>query len=121
MPGSTADGMDVLRVRDAATPAVKRAREGRGPSLVVCNTYRFLGHGGNPDTRSYRTKEEETAWKERCPLNSFEAKLMSAGLLDNAEIARMRAAVLREVEECVRFAEQSPFPSVSQLEEGIYA
>ena len=59
MPGVTVDGMDVLAVRAEAEKLVKRARAGKGPSLLVCQTYRFLGHGRNPDCSLYRTKEEE--------------------------------------------------------------
>lgn len=121
MPGSSVDGMDVLAVREATALAVARAREGKGPSLLVCNTYRFGGHGRNPDTRSYRTKEEEAQWKARCPLESFEQKLLQQGTLSEARITSIRQEVLAEVEEAVRFAEESPFPNVQSIEEDIYA
>src|SRR5262249_27713873 len=53
------DGMDVLAVREAAAAAVARARAGGGPTLLVCDTYRFDGHGMSDRDRYYRTREEE--------------------------------------------------------------
>ena len=76
MPGVTVDGMDVLAVRAETEKLADRARDGKGPSLLVCNTYRFLGHGRNPDCSIYRTKEEEKEWKLRCPIDTFKAKLI---------------------------------------------
>ena len=121
MPGSRVDGMDVLAVREAAAGAVARAREGKGPSLLVCDTYRFGGHGRNPDTRSYRTKEEEAQWKARCPLENYEQKLLLEGVLSEAQIAAIRQEIMAEVEAAVQFAEESPFPQVQSIEEDIYA
>jgi TPP-dependent pyruvate/acetoin dehydrogenase alpha subunit len=121
MPGITADGMDVLAVRRAVEPAIRRARDGSGPSLVVCTTYRFLGHGRNPETRSYRSKDEEATWREKCPIKSFEEKLRSEGLLSDEIITAVRGEILDEVEEAVRFAEQSPFPSTATIEEDLHA
>ena len=62
MPGETVDGMDVVGVRKKAEVAVTRARNKEGPSLLICQTYRFLGHGRNPDCSLYRTKKEEEEW-----------------------------------------------------------
>ena len=58
IPAITIDGNDVLKVYAAADEAVKRAREGGGPTLLNCDTYRFRGHHiGDPGT-SYRDREE---------------------------------------------------------------
>jgi TPP-dependent pyruvate/acetoin dehydrogenase alpha subunit len=121
MPGSRVDGMDVLAVREATAAAVARGRAGEGPSFLVCETYRFGGHGRNPDTRSYRTKEEEAEWKARCPVEGFEQKLLREGVLEAARVAAIRQEILEEVEASVRFAEESPLPGLESIEEDIYA
>lgn len=121
MPGVTVDGMDVLAVRKAAERAIRRARNQRGPSLLICNTYRFLGHGRNPDTSSYRTKAEEAEWQVKCPIKVFEAKLCAEGTLTKKLITSIEKQIRREIEEAVQFAEASPFPSIDELEDDVYA
>jgi len=121
MPGVTVDGMDVLAVRNAAEEAVKRARAGKGPSLLVCQTYRFLGHGRNPDCSLYRTKEEEEKWKRRCPINAFKAKLLGEKLITEEIVENMGNQIVQEIDLAVKFAGESPFPAAEDLESDIYA
>ena len=64
MPGVTVDGQDVFPVWQAAEAAVARARDGAGPSLIECKTYRYYGHHQGDDTRRYRTREEEDAARQ---------------------------------------------------------
>ncbi len=63
MPGVIVDGMDVLAVKEAVEEAAKRARRGDGPTLIECNLSLFRHSKSDP--RAYRTKEEESQWKER--------------------------------------------------------
>ena len=121
MPGTTVDGMDVLAVRKAAEESVKRARTGKGPSLLVCQTYRFLGHGRNPDCSLYRTKEEEEKWKQRCPINTFKAKLLSEKIITEETVENMENQITQEIDLAVKFAGESPFPIAEDLESDIYA
>ena len=121
MPGVTVDGMNILAVREAAEEAVKRARAGDGPSLLVCQTYRFLGHGRNPDCSLYRTKEEEKEWKLRCPINTFQAKLLDEHVITKESIETMEKEIAREIDLAVKFADESPFPVAEDLESDIYA
>lgn len=121
MPGRTVDGMDVLVVRDEVRKAVKRARDGKGPSLLVCQTYRFLGHGRSSDSRSYRTQDEEQEWKARCPIDTLRRKLLTAKAVSEDDIANMDADALRKIESAVRFADESPYPSAEDLETDVYA
>lgn len=121
MPGSTVDGMDVLAVQAEVRKAVARARDGNGPSLVVCQTYRFLGHGRNPDCRVYRTEEEEREWKARCPVESFQAKLLADKTLTRKDVEKMEARVTGLVDAAVKFADESPYPDAADLEADIYA
>lgn len=118
IPGAVVDGMDVLAVWKATEKAVKRARDGRGPSLLECKTYRFLGHSrGDPPYGPYRTQEELETWKKRDPF----LLLIEQGGLTSNEVERIDNEVSEVVEEAVRFAEESPEPDVDVALEDIYA
>jgi len=121
MPGVTVDGMGVLAVRDQVDAAVKRARNGGGPSFLVCQTYRFLGHGRNPDCSLYRTKEEEREWKQRCPIEVFRGRLLKDNIVSENDIGQMEGDIARDITASVEFAEQSPYPLPEDLEADIYA
>ncbi len=118
MPGVVVDGMDVLAVYEEAKKAVKRARSGKGPTLLECKTYRFLGHSrGDPAYGPYRTKEELDKWKKRDPL----LVLREQGKLTTEEVERIERDAIAKIEEAVRFAEESPEPDVGTVLEHIYA
>ncbi len=121
MLGVTVDGMDVLAVRAAAEKSVERARKGDGPSLLVCQTYRFLGHGRNPDCSLYRTKQEEEQWKQRCPIETFKAKLLDENIVTEETVVTMERGITQEIDLAVKFAAESPYPDPEDLETDIYA
>lgn len=109
MRGVLVDGMDVLAVADAVGQAVDDARAGRGPTLIECETYRFLGHSKS-DKCVYRTREEEQQWRMRDPIPSFRDLLLQRGLVSDADALEITAAATAEVAAAVEFARQSPFP-----------
>jgi len=120
MPGEVVDGNDVLAVWAATQRAVRRAREGGGPTLLECKTYRWLQHSlrvKGPD----RPAEEEATWKARCPIARLRGQLASEGHLDDAGFGAMEAAAVREVEASVAFAMASPEPTLDEIETDIYA
>ena len=118
IPGAVVDGMDVLDIWKVTEKAVRRARDGRGPSLLECKTYRFLGHSrGDPPYGPYRTQEELETWKKRDPF----LLLIEQGGLTSNEVERIDKEVSEVVEEAVRFAEESPEPDVDVALEDIYA
>ncbi len=120
MPGAVVDGNDVVAVYEAVSEAVKQAREGRGPSLVECKTYRYKGHfQGDPDT--YRPKEQIEEWKNKDPIPRFEKKLVDMDLLDASRIEEITNHIARELSEAVEFAEQSPFPEPSEITDDVYS
>lgn len=121
IPGEQVDGQDVLAVYRSVKAAVDRARAGQGPSLIECLTYRFEGHFlGDPET--YRAREEVQEWREkRDPIPLFAARLIAAGQFSQAELDQMDQEVLAEVEDAVRFAENSPPPRLEALWEDVYA
>jgi pyruvate dehydrogenase E1 component alpha subunit len=119
VPGMRCDGMDVLDTYAVLSEAVTRVREERRPVLVEAVTYRFRGHS-MADPEQYRSKEEVARWRERDPLTSFGALLLAEGILDQAELERIDAAAIARVDEAVRFAESSPFPTPESLYDDVY-
>ena len=116
--GEIVDGMDVLAVREAAGRAVTEAREGAGPVLLECKTYRFAGHSRG-DVRGYRSREEEGAWKERDPIVRLRARLavtLDVGVLDDTD-AQVEAAL----EDAIEFARNSPLPRAEDALTDAYA
>lgn len=120
MPGKAVDGNDVIAVYLSVKEGVDRARSGAGPSFVVCNTYRWRGHSRS-DKNLYRTKEEIEAWKEKDPIRRFKDRLTSVDVLTEEQANQIEREAQALVDEAVRFAEDSPEPSVDTIEEGVYA
>jgi len=119
MPGDTVDGMDPEAVHEAVTRAVKRARAGEGPTLLEMKTYRYKGHSMS-DPQKYRTKEEVEEYKDRDPVETSKARLLEYFKVSEEEIETINERVRAEVEECVKFAEESPWPSDDELLKDVY-
>lgn len=120
MPGVTVDGNDLMTVYEAVSEGVKRARAGGGPSLVENVTYRWRGHSKS-DANRYRTQEEIEAWKEKCPIQRFRARLIKEGELTEEQAERIEQEAYAAIDAAVAFAEASPEPTVETIEEGVYA
>jgi pyruvate dehydrogenase E1 component alpha subunit len=120
MPGVTVDGNDLPAVAAASRAAVARAREGGGPTLVECKTYRLRGHSKS-DRNLYRTKDEIEAWRARDPIRRLEAELVEAGRFDAATLATIEADAAREIERALEFAKASPDPDPADLTRDVYA
>src|SRR5258708_6016873 len=115
MPYVKTDGMDVLAVRQATLAARERAVAGEGPTLIESLTYRFRGHS-MADPAAYRTREEEKLWKvTRDPIALFEEKLKEVGVVRDDDIRANNDKVDAVVEECARFADESPDPAPESL------
>jgi TPP-dependent pyruvate/acetoin dehydrogenase alpha subunit len=109
LPGVTVDGNDVLTVYGAAVEAVQRARQGEGPTLIECLTYRLCGHSRS-DPRTYRSKDEEKEWEERDPLVSFSKFLLENGHASDEQLVEIDQAVEQRLAEAIAFAETSSAP-----------
>ncbi len=122
MPGVVVDGMDAIAVYEAAGEAIKFAREGSGPTLLECKTYRYYDHVGVRGMGlSYRTDEEVERWRQKDPIMNFEARLAEQGVL-SADAARMiHEQVDQDVQAGIAFAESSPMPDPSTITEDVYA
>jgi pyruvate dehydrogenase E1 component alpha subunit len=107
IPGVTVDGMDVLAVHDAVAEAVERARSGGGPTLVECETYRFVGHS-RTDPGLYRPKEELEHFKCLDSINCLRSNVLDAKLATEDEFKAIDESVENEIDDAIEFARQSP-------------
>lgn len=119
-PGTVVDGMNIFEVYEAARIAINRARSGDGPTLLECKTYRYYGHSGMDNPRSYRTEEEEISWKARDPLKQFQDRVIRDELLTQEELDSIDQKVLQLIEESVQYAESSPEPELIELYTDVY-
>lgn len=118
--GETVDGMNPLAVRGAVSQAVTHARQGDGPSLIECLTYRWYGHS-HSDPRVYRTRAEEGEWKKRDPLETFSKGLVSLGLLEKTELENLDDSVQGKLDTAMDYSTKSPEPGVDELYEDVFA
>jgi 2-oxoisovalerate dehydrogenase E1 component len=116
MPGEIVDGNDVVAVHDAVARAAARAREGGGPTLLECKTYRMRGHEEASGT-DYVPVEQLAAWVARDPIARVESRLDAQGLLPPARRQELAAEVRAEVDARVAEALAAPEPETDQATE----
>ncbi len=119
MPADSIDGMDPEAVHESVIRGVNRARKGDGPTLIEIKTYRYKGHSMS-DPQKYRSKEEVEEYKQRDPIETSREKLLKVFGVSEAEIEAINERVRVEVEECVKFAEESPWPADDELLKDVY-
>ena len=119
IPGITVDGNDVYAIYDAAAKAIKRAREGKGPTLIECKTYRWRGHWtGDPEV--YRTREDVKAWMDKGPIKRMKAKMLEDKVATKAELEAIEKKAMADVEEASEFALNSPEPDPETVMDNVY-
>jgi len=123
IPAEAVDGQDVRAVYAVASRLVEQAREGKGPSFLLANTYRYKGHHvGDVSREYYRPKKEESDWMTyRDPIQLLADFLIAEKLADKTKFDGIQAEVKAEIDAAVAFAMKSPFPGVSQVQEDVYA
>jgi pyruvate dehydrogenase E1 component alpha subunit len=119
IPAEIVDGNDVFAVYDAARRAADHARCGLGPYLVECKTFRMTGHSAH-DPADYVPKQLWEEWGKKDPIRRLEQRIISNGWADQATIDRVYDEIREEIDRAVEWAEQSPFPPVSELLQGVY-
>lgn len=119
MPSRSVDAMNVEEVHHAIAEAAKRARKGEGPTLLELRTYRYKGHSMS-DPAKYRTKEELEAYKKRDPIEQVKDSILKYKFATEEDLEKINKKIKSQVEESVRFAEESPFPSVDELFKDVY-
>lgn len=121
LPGVIADGQDVFAVAQVTATAVARARTGQGPTFLEFKTYRYYGHYFGDDPLRYRTKEEEEYFRARDCIRRFEEQVVQNGALSHEEMRQIDHVAAAQIEEAVRFAEDSPRPDPSEVTTDVYA
>lgn len=108
MPGFDIDGNDVIEVYLTAKEAVQRAREGKGPTLISCATYRKHAHWESDiDLRDETEKKE---WFKKDPIDRIERQMLDARIITESEIKSYHDRVQKMVDDAVEFARKSPHP-----------
>ena len=116
------DGQDVLKVYEAVSEAVERARRGDGPTLVEVMTYRYREHAeGLRLNVDYRDAAEKAHWLSRDPIQLFRQVLIERSVLDEAGMTALEAEIAAEVDEAVKFSNASPYPDVRSAFEHLYS
>jgi pyruvate dehydrogenase E1 component alpha subunit len=111
--------MSAEAVHEGVARAVKRAREGGGPTLLEIKTYRYKGHSIS-DPQKYRTKEEVEEYKQRDPIQSVASTILENKFAKQAELDAINKRVAETVAASVKFAEESPWPNDDELLKDIY-
>jgi pyruvate dehydrogenase E1 component alpha subunit len=120
MKNGQADGMDVMKVYEAAKEAMDFIRKEGQPYFLEIDTYRFRGHSmGDPER--YRKSEEVKKWQEEDPIGIFNKHLLDKKVATRKTLDEIEARVEEEVARAVEFAEASPEPALEDLYADIYA
>lgn len=118
--GKQVDGMDVLKVREAALEAVDYVRSGKGPFILEMKTYRYRGHSMS-DPAKYRSKEEVNEFKEtRDPIETLGRLIMDQKLADEKKLKSIDKGVRDEMSDVVEFCKNSPEPDIEELWTDVY-
>ncbi|GAB1810981.1 thiamine pyrophosphate-dependent dehydrogenase E1 component subunit alpha [Mycobacterium sp. MUNTM1] len=120
MPGVRVDGNDPLAVKDALEVALRRARDGAGPTFIECVTFRFRGHYFG-DRMPYIPTEQLEAAMAADPVPRFRRHLADAGVCGEEELARLDDDALATVESALRAVLNADSPSADELDRDVYA
>ena len=119
MPCGPVDGMNPVKVAEAVSEAIERARRGEGPTLLEMKTYRYRGHSMS-DAQHYRTKDEVAEYKKIDPIVQVLNEIKKNEWLSADEINTINQRVKDTVQECVKFSEASDYPETKQLYDMVY-
>ena len=115
------DGMNLIAVYEAAVKAVARAREGSGPTLLECKTYRFYDHVGRDFGILQRDPDEVAYWRERDPIKQWRKRLAEMEVLSEEEADAITARIGEDMDTAIAWAEQQPDPSPEELFADVYS
>lgn len=119
IPGEAINGNEIRGVYSTVKKAVTYVKK-YGPKLIVCNTYRIMGHSKS-DANVYRTKKEINAWKQKCPIKTMRNYLVKNKILSNKELDEIDKEAAADIESAVAYAEKSSYPSIETIFDDVYA
>lgn len=120
IPGYVVDGADVFAVYEVAAETIERARRGDGPSFIEAKIPRISAHYVG-DTQKYRNEDDLEAARGRDPLKRFRSELEAAGILTEAAVQGIRAAVVEELDRGVAAAKADPWPTADGVTDYVYS
>jgi len=112
-------GMIPELVHEGVARAVKRGRDGEGPTLLEMKTYRYKGHSVS-DPQKYRSKEEVEDYKNQDPITKVRETILENGFATEADLQAIDQKIDAIVEQSVKFAEESPWPDDSEVLKDVY-
>ena len=121
VPAAEVDGNDVLACYVAMESALKRARAGEGPTLLIVKTYRMMGHSSSDDPTVYRDEEEVAPWRERDPIARFAKFLEGRGILAPGEAAGIEKEITQATDAEIHKQEAAPGMPLRSLVEDVYS
>lgn len=123
LPGYFVDGTDVVVVYQLARELVEAARRGEGPTLMECRAYRWRGHAGagSDVNLGYRTQEELEYWLKRCPLESYEKRLINSRILKQEQIDEINSRVKQSVKEAFLYVREGPLPEGREVAKWLFS
>ena len=120
IPGQMVDGMDVLKVREAAYKANKYVRSGKGPYILEMKTYRYKGHSMS-DPAKYRSKDEVKKYKSKDPIEKIKSLIIKNKFFSKNQIEKIEDKIFNDIKTAAEFAENSPKPSINDLYKDVYS
>ena len=122
IPGVSVDGTDVLAVYEAAQQAVQRARDGGGPTLVECKTYRWRIHSEQRgDPSDPRPLEDIELGPQHDALESLARTMIEQSVATESTIKHIEDEVAQAIEDAIAFAKASPLPSPEDALQDVFA
>jgi pyruvate dehydrogenase E1 component alpha subunit len=119
IPGKSVDGNDALNVYENALEAREYVKQ-NGPMLLVCETYRHMGHSKS-DACVYRSKEELAEWKMKDPIDRLAKYLVENQYKTEIECEALEKKAMDEIEAAADYAKKCAYPSQDTLLEDVYA
>ena len=119
IPGKVVDGNDALAVYEITLEAVNRARAGKGPTLIEAKTYRWRPHFEG-EGASYRAPKEAEVWKKKCPIRRLRKRMTHLKLLNQLQDEKIKEEITQEIDEAVKYAEESPVPRPEDALEDLF-
>lgn len=119
IPSEPVDAMNVESVHLAVEKAAERARKGDGPTLLEFRTYRYKGHSMS-DPAKYRTKEELEEYKAKDPIEQVRTTILANKFASEQDLEKIDQKIKQEVDEAVKFAEESPYPDAEDAFKDVY-
>lgn len=118
--GVRVDGNDVFAVMRAAREAVEKAKQGDGPTLIECVTYRISDHTTSDDAKKYRSENELNNWKAKDPIERLKKYMTSRKILDEKSEKEVAEKISKKIDDDVKEAEAAPAASPTDIFDFMY-